>query len=696
MCGVVDTLVVTVGLSPVPVTLSILTVRPRTVVFLHTRQSRLEAERIKHVIEEICGVDSPQLGFKRCDGDRATGPTLAETVWHMEGALKEVRVRGSYWLDYTGGTKTMVAAAVYRHIVDHGGDKPDLRSYVDDTAGCLVTDAGGRYELKSRWRPDGRQLGLAELALLNGYAIFGTKQTPNTRPPRAADIDRRWDAYIAAGRDDDGDAACWLDALPSALEPVRTTEHAPARDAPEGNIGAHLEAATFGAVASIEDLDEVAVNVHSWILPDGNRTGAGFRYDEPQIAEFDVIVRRGNQVLVLEAKAPGGGAGSLKAIGHKVVVAQAVFGSATHCRLVWHAAEGAPQQHILQRYVGHWSPRVPALARVKVHKPGVGFFRRLHDEVKEALAPKGSCTKLDIANHAALLRRAGCALDAPTPRPGTPPNTARPLVAVAGGSPFAVVSAAGALPGAHVLLIGDEQDQARAPRNAAAEALAQSLQRRAGGDDGDVSAGGLYGSAEFTAPAVLAITPATKAATAGFVARAATDERFDLLHVDTAGRAQSWRHGTWVSTHAVAWEYAGDPPYRATRPDDWDVPEEIQAAARTYTDVSVAGGRLLYPSTDPDAAIQPPLLIVDDRRAVAVLAGGNLGQAVRFRLHGQALTAQRMLGDAGCLLILHREQHSDPRIVKLRRLLPRNPEPIICGMGWTTWVEKVDEFLTGG
>src|SRR5580765_3103169 len=98
----------TVGLSPVPVALAALTVKPELLVLLHSADSEQEAAQIAAVIEDMTagatGVECAAIG---------PGNDFVQTHRGMVAAVVEHVPEGvPYLLAYNGGTAAMVACAV--------------------------------------------------------------------------------------------------------------------------------------------------------------------------------------------------------------------------------------------------------------------------------------------------------------------------------------------------------------------------------------------------------------------------------------------------------------------------------------------------------------------------------------------------------------------------------------------------------
>lgn len=102
------TLVATVGTSPVPVLLSIRTLKPGRVVLVHSEATKVYAERIAELVDPRIEVKYVSCGV---------GDDFVNTSERMRNGLREFR---PFVLDYSGGTSAMVACATLVHLELHG------------------------------------------------------------------------------------------------------------------------------------------------------------------------------------------------------------------------------------------------------------------------------------------------------------------------------------------------------------------------------------------------------------------------------------------------------------------------------------------------------------------------------------------------------------------------------------------------
>jgi len=292
-------LVVTVGLSPIPVALSILTLEPTHVVYVVSEESRHEYERIHAVVHRHLGESLTEIVFEITDaatqdfvtlaaelGTRAdSGPRGKGTLWAtLEGLQRDGR--SAFILDYTGGTKVMVASLVEFHVAWHGGDRPALRSYVP--GGRQALHFGGRDASNIRLLQLFGDLTLAERAELNGYRIStGWAWNPEAQVPSSSDV-AAWPPIRQAGPTATEAEAenAWAESVRDFIKGFTLI----GIENPTINGGTQAECA-FAALALANPPDELIVGARYSPLT----TGA-------QVAEFDFVWRKGARVVVGEVK----------------------------------------------------------------------------------------------------------------------------------------------------------------------------------------------------------------------------------------------------------------------------------------------------------------------------------------------------------------------------------------------------------
>jgi hypothetical protein len=133
----VETLVVTVGGSPVPVLLAMLALRPRQVVALHTAQSRVVWDRVEQLYRRLVsgGPGGSVAAPLEVEAIQVPPHDAAETVDSLAG----LGGRTGWSLAYGGGTPTMSAAAFRTWWQAHRWDA--AWDEVEETAAKSPSDA---------------------------------------------------------------------------------------------------------------------------------------------------------------------------------------------------------------------------------------------------------------------------------------------------------------------------------------------------------------------------------------------------------------------------------------------------------------------------------------------------------------------------------------------------------------------------
>lgn len=191
-------LVATVGTSPLPVALSILTLRPDRVILVHSVSTQTQAERIEEVVRSHhpSGIASTtEFTFDRVQiTDEEATDFIA--LHARLGTEESERGQDSLWtklanggverfmLDYTGGTQVMVSALVEFHLRWHSGDAPWLRCYaaLGGINSTLALDGPPSAGFATRL-PLYDALTLAERARLHGADIRGLRRDKPTEEP---------------------------------------------------------------------------------------------------------------------------------------------------------------------------------------------------------------------------------------------------------------------------------------------------------------------------------------------------------------------------------------------------------------------------------------------------------------------------------------------------------------------------------
>lgn len=643
------TAVVTVGSNPVPVVLSIRAVAPSQVVLVCSERTVVEAGRVEqllrgsgvHVDIMVCGV----------------GADFAETYRLLWEGLSSRDVAAPFLLDYTGGTSAMVAVAVALHQRIHlgaGSDRPDLRVYQDDSAGVLVSDAGARLSLRAA-------LTVSEMARVHGFGVNMVARSPSPRVSWGSD--RIWrEAFLARGRQPRHPAESSV-ALRRALEAlfvpytdtgceVRSGTNPPSvwDDGQSGSsrAGKTMELAVLAVILDI-DWDEVVF-------------GCEVQYPDPSITdavtEFDVVVRRGHQVVVVEVKNSLSGVAATA--GQRLAAARAVFGGAARVLSVSPRAGrdlDPDARGGLEDLGGKWEPVLASLGRW--HRWVLSAERPVEDlavtgDVILGFLPTASTAVGFSWPAAPSTPLSGAAL----PQPGRDhyahvPEQVRsqPLVAGLGGSPLAVGGVL-AVTASRATVLG-HAGAVRAYRARLGTGTGVKVQTIAGMDAYTV--GAVCAQIE---PSTLAITPSTKSATAAMAATAEANGH-DLLHVDIAGGlALSWRYGQWTHRHQVKWETVLNPQYDTAVDDAWW--ERLERGEHSNTAVLRAvlrklplpeGATVRY-SPMPEIPWLAPILVTGSWRSLAVLAPSGVRKADRATMLAWDQHLSSRVGDVGRVLVV--------------------------------------------
>lgn len=541
-------LVVSVGLNPVPVALSVLTLKPTHVVLVHSEETAAEACRIREVVSRVAGAAAPacwlpwevpdtatkhfvQLGALLGTPEPGAAPVSQAGPGTLWGLLEEQAGRESgFILDYTGGTQVMASCLVEFHIAWHGRDLPRQRSYVP--AGLEDLHFGGQHRptggSTARFLPLYRGLSLLDRALLNGYApLEGWHWAGEAvqRVPGAATV-INWPA---------------LD--------VHTEEHAKTKWA--SNLGDFLDGAVSLGASSVRPEPPKQGTQAECLLaallaetrPDELLLGVKLALESQArpVAEFDVVWRRGSAVLVAEVKTSFSN-DTLNALASRVLLSRDAFGDAVE-NLAWIA-------HASRRHVSAVENAVGVLGeseffghgRVVVLPSGADRRGQLDEGgiegVREQLLPRwlpdprGGNPDWDpwpqVAGPACGAADApwGSQIHAQLDR-GEPPASALGAI---GGSPLAARSAQ-LIEGVTVDLIKTPHVKGEVIRFLGVPTTAPYMGRKAPQDELE-ALGELERLARERRPAGFIVTAGTKAVTAAMTALAVRDG-LDLAHIDS-------------------------------------------------------------------------------------------------------------------------------------------------------------------
>lgn len=679
------TAVVTVGSSPVPLVLSIRATSPSRVVLVSSHRTRVEAGRVAALIASS-GV---QIDIVEC----GSGTDFVDSYAAMWEGLARLGVGAPFLLDYTGGTSAMVAIAVAIHQrlhIDAGADRPDLRLYQNESEGSLQSDSGRKFGL-------GAEMTIAEMANVHGFGVDTALRSPS--PAVVWDRPALWkNAFLQRSHQSDSESEPTVE-LRLALAKMFELVSDPGCGRPTGGGKLGVPEQVWSTKADADGSDRAGKTMELAVLA----VLLGRRWDEVAfsceirslggessnpVTEFDIIVRRGHQIVVVEVKSSLGGVA--ESAGRRLASARAVFGGATRVLSISprirrdNDPEGIGG---LEDIAGQWEPALESLGRwrrvVLEHGNAIEGLRQAGSMAAGVLSTSTSALDFTWPAAPSDASTTSTALAAPSAdRSDTEPDAVRerPLVTAVGGSPLAVDSVM-AVTTSEALLIGrSDALRAYASRRDEQSARPVSVLRVAGVDARSIDA-----ACGQLRPATLAITPATKSVTAGMTAVAALGDH-DLLHVDIAsGYAHSWRHGRWPHRHRVQWESTSNPRYELAVDRSWwrrlDAAGHVDVAALEILlrKLRLPPGAQVRYSPIPDVSWLVPILITGSWRALGVTVPKGTALYDRSRVMGCDQHLASMVGDVGRLLIA---APSGTSVAEQSRswaqLLRQNPPPMFA------------------
>ncbi|WFG44181.1 hypothetical protein [Pseudonocardia alni] len=531
----------------------------------------------------------------------------------------------AFVLGYSGGTAAMVAGAVRLHHRLHGG-RADLRGHVDDATGAWVTDDGATAAI-------GASLSLVELAGLHGFVLDGrVDRSADRGPVNPGLVESAW----AARRDHDGTGELLAAAMDDAGRWRRLGEDTPAE----------LLALPQDSAARTGLVTELCHLAGLWAAPaDEIAHGVRFRQNREggtEIGEFDLVVRRGRRVAIVEVKSSAFHA--LRSSGKTMVLARSVFGSTARTVVAGpvpdEELDGGRERTRVDDQLGQWNHLLPELARLSWFESG---------GPEHPVAGFGAWLEAELETVSPVRRRWTCRWGPrePSAGAGVAPSHAEPdtlvtadvAVAVVGGSGPAVQSAL-ALPAREHRLLGTGPALAVLPTSAGRRiTLDQVTVPRA--------AEHLYSGSR------LVVTPGSKS---GAAAMAAVDGA-DLVHIDVgAGVAHSWDHGTVQHRPALDWTRVSNPEFTPDVVDGWwrslARHHDVAVLRATVEWARSAGAGVRY-GFDPTAPWWVPILLTGPSRAVGVVCPvGRSDADRRATALASATHLHSLLGDAGRILLL--------------------------------------------
>lgn len=312
-------MVITVGTNPLPALLTACQHHASQVWLVHSSGdagTEPQAQRVAQQLREHCaGITVQLVDIGTEAGDfaavRAGLDNLPPAPWRC---------------DYTGGTTVMSVMLVERHLLAHGTNSADLRSYWDEAANEVRYDSGhAQLCTPNTW------FDLATCHALHGFA---------------------WDGGLNLHHEftDDGKRVCEFayNVLTGVVSPDETglsAEHAQQLRmlvSPEQNSGRALEL-TVGALlmwaprvdSGLPAPDELRVGISA------SRPGAAHAPSRSKEIELDVVARYGARVLVVSCKNLSTPAGKIAAAAGKLhYETRALYGGAA--RQVLLAADKCP------------------------------------------------------------------------------------------------------------------------------------------------------------------------------------------------------------------------------------------------------------------------------------------------------------------------------------------------------------------
>lgn len=344
-------MVCSVGLSPVPVVLGVLTCAPTLVFGVHsdTHVAVNQWKSIQRTVDEVLGENSPSFVDVVVPDEAVHDFTLMRDALkrNLRASLVERGV-GAFLLDFTGGTTVMVSSLIefqHRWFVDRGAELGDIdhwHSYVPlgRVSHEPVAGAAGNEVVLVGTNGRGRPLeylldstpSLEQRARLNGFTLSGLSPDtehcihsrggtfPPGRQRALEEVAQNWRTLTDRQRGRKAEAA-WRDSLSLSLRSVEDQidcNHWPT--------------------------DWAAKNLEAWADITATK-GRG----EP-FAQFDLLIRIGNTVIIGEVKASSLAGSSITAsILREHDAAQQVFGSNTlvlFLPLKQHAIQGGLAEEV--------------------------------------------------------------------------------------------------------------------------------------------------------------------------------------------------------------------------------------------------------------------------------------------------------------------------------------------------------------
>lgn len=610
-----DVLVVTVGLSPLPVALAILTLDCPQVILAHTTATAPVARCIAQVLAPIRTARNLPAAFELVDcGD---GDDLAATATCFTELAETIGDR-DFRLDYSGGTKVMTVAAVVAHM-DHHHERglPDRggqwRTWIDDTYGTLVPGSA-RAEHRA---VETSTLSTELIAALHGMRLQGfyrcapvptaewSTQIDDTIGllDRADVVDRNDPEYPAWITCLQNHAAVLATAL-GLDDPHRLVTSMRTLDDARGSVRELLVAlicawALHGAHPA--GGWELMVNVHA--VPADRNEGT------TAVSEADVVVRKGHHVLAIEVKSNADKA--LKLLGDRVVSMRWAFGTAVTS---WVTGAQGHQRKDDTRPAVPWSRVEHTCQDITATMPSMGKVAAGRLD-----ADTGSKDVDDLlAAWLQSLKRESTFQSRTVPVDVT---GAAVTVVPVDGTPVAVQAAIRSAP-THVLGIGTAETNTR---------LADAFTKLGKNDAGTYLRVPAAGEAATVAalkgirPAAVMVTPGPKGVTAGLL-RVALDagRREAAVHLGIDGTVQ--RLGTSgteaeITDFAVDWPAQFGDRYIPLAADPAD-PAARAILGRIRRALEAAGDRLeVFVPADPatlDIGVAAPLIVAGRRGCASV------------------------------------------------------------------------------
>lgn len=382
--------------DPIPVLLSILTLKPQRVIVAHSNEGVLPARHLRDYLAQ----EHPQISLQLFNlGDPEDLPQISEKLKKLQGA--PYRLSAPYRLDYSAASPEQLVAGIWQHLDDHcdyqitepGYTCDHLRSYIDQRRGLLVCD-----DSSAPTPLDTTHLSLDSLVRLRGYRLTSKTENVRIKPGHEQAVRTALQKLIAHL-----ESADFGQHLPGLEGQVRNlTQHLDGVSLEQSNTqspskvnGDALELCTLAALAvaigqadhSVELRMSATVSLLPRVLNEENparqlRDNARI----PAYAEFDALLRIGHRVYTYESKGSARNARPL--FYERDVRSRAIFGDATCSALVTrNRTRDREDLKLLYQFVEEINNAIPPSYSTKVYiLDSVTCLSPLTDDAAQYLA----------------------------------------------------------------------------------------------------------------------------------------------------------------------------------------------------------------------------------------------------------------------------------------------------------------------